>query len=980
MLFSIAAMAADPAGGIRGVVSDSDFDMPLSDAQVSIAETSAKTITLDQGNYVFKEVQPGSYTLVFSKDGYVRQVKSNVVVSSGKMTEVDISLAGDFTDMEEFVVQDVQIGAGTEAALLQLRLESPALMDSVGSELMNRAGAGDAASALKLVSGASVQDGKYAVIRGLPDRYVNSQMNGVRLPTADTDKRAVQLDQFPSAAIESIQVTKTFTPDQQGDASGGAVNIVLKSIPDETTLKLNSQYSWNSMVDGSDFLTYKGGGLDYWGKNKQGIPVDRMGQNWPGAVGVTGGDAPMDYKWSVAGGGKHLFENGIKLGGFGSFFYERDSSYYDDGKDDSYWVESPGAGMTPQYIQGTPDQGDFKSQLFDVTRGSEEVKWGGLGMIGLETERNFLSLTYMYTRAAESTATLAEDTRGKAYYFPGYNPNDPTDPGNQQQAAAPYLRLETLEYTERTTQTLQLAGRHKLPDLELGYNNIFMFGEPVLDWGVSQNEATLYQPDKRQFGSQWYASSYNPGFPPWVPPSSSNPTHIPLKPAANYTLGNEQRIWKDISEESYQYYANLKMPFEQWSGDEGYTKFGFFADRTTRDYNQDSFSNFNDNSASYEGPWESYWSRVFSEENHPITAADIDVDYKGKQNIDAVYYMADLPLCSFFNIIGGARYETTKLSITNDPEQDVTWIPPGSSGAVKLNPGDADVSFEQRDVLPSIGFDFKPLKQVKLRGSYSETIARQTFKELTPIQQQEYLGGEVFIGNPNLQMSSLRNYDLRLDYTPYEGGLASISGFHKDIKNPIEYVQRNAGFTYTTPMNYPEGVIDGIELEGRQKLDRFHDQLKGLSLGANATWISSEVTLPEEEAAQFDQPNIKAPMSKRDMTNAPNHLYNFFTTYDIEKTGTQLALFYTIQGDTLIAGAGQSNGKFIPSVYALEYSTLNFSASQKLGEIWKLTFQAKNLLDPAIDTVYRSDYIGDDVTKTSYHKGMDFSISLSATF
>ena len=45
---------------------------------------------------------------------------------------------------------------------------------------------------MKLVSGASVQDGKYAVIRGLPDRYVSSQMNGVRLPSADEDKRAVE--------------------------------------------------------------------------------------------------------------------------------------------------------------------------------------------------------------------------------------------------------------------------------------------------------------------------------------------------------------------------------------------------------------------------------------------------------------------------------------------------------------------------------------------------------------------------------------------------------------------------------------------------------------------------------------------------------------------------------------------------------------------------------------------------------------------
>ena len=119
-----------------------------------------------------------------------------------------------------------------------------ALMDSISADLMSRAGASDAASALKLVAGASVQNGKSAVIRGLPDRYVSSQMNGVRLPTADEDKRAVELDQFPSAVIESIQVSKTFTPDQQGDASGGAVNVVLKSVPEENTIKVSISTSF----------------------------------------------------------------------------------------------------------------------------------------------------------------------------------------------------------------------------------------------------------------------------------------------------------------------------------------------------------------------------------------------------------------------------------------------------------------------------------------------------------------------------------------------------------------------------------------------------------------------------------------------------------------------------------------------------------------------------------------------------------------
>src|SRR3990170_5759095 len=179
MLFFTKMALAQQAGSIRGIVYDKDFDVPLAAAQVSIAETGNKITATDEGNFVFSQVQPGSYTLVFSKEGYTRQVQTNVVVSSGKMTEVEASLSGEFTEMEEFVVQDLQIG-GTEANLLQLRAESPALLDSISSEWLNKAGATDAGGALNLVAGATVQDGKFAVVRGLPDRYVNSQMNGVR--------------------------------------------------------------------------------------------------------------------------------------------------------------------------------------------------------------------------------------------------------------------------------------------------------------------------------------------------------------------------------------------------------------------------------------------------------------------------------------------------------------------------------------------------------------------------------------------------------------------------------------------------------------------------------------------------------------------------------------------------------------------------------------------------------------------------------
>jgi hypothetical protein len=84
-----------------------------------------------------------------------------------------------------------------------------------------------------------------------------------------------------------------------------------------------------------------------------------------------------------------------------------------------------------------------------------------------------------------------------------------------------------------------------------------------------------------------------------------------------------------------------------------------------------------------------------------------------------------------------------------------------------------------------------------------------------------------------------------------------------------------------------------------------------------------------------------------------------------------------VQGDTLLSGAGQTNGNFVPSIYATEFETLNASISQRIGKYLTLQVQGMNLTNPEFETVYRSEYIGDDVLKSSYSAGIELSASLS---
>jgi hypothetical protein len=1001
-------------GGIRGNVSDLDFEVPLPGVKVRISETGQEAESSEGGGFYLEGVEPGAYTLLFNKSGYTRLTRPNVVVSPGQLADVEVEMAGEYEEMDELVVRDIQLGGSSEIGLLNLRMESSALMDSVGSDLMSKAGASDAAQALTLVPGTTVQDGKYAVVRGLPDRYVSSQMNGVRLPTADPDKRAVQLDQFPAVMIESVQVSKTFTPDQQGDASGGAVNIVLKGIPDERILefKAGTKYNTNVGQAGDDFLQDGGVSLSTWGHDADDIKPQDLNTAWSGEVGVSQGGSQAMYDWSITAGDKFQVGEGLRLGFIGSLFYKRDASYT-EGTNDKYWLDEDaiaagyGTGLTP-YYSGTafgedwsnvdwtqsPPQPDYGpadgntvgTSLKDAVKSTEELQWGAQTAIGAEIENHALTLMYSYNFSAESTALLEEDTRGKAYFFGAdYDPYDSSANGNGSgwYQFAPYTRTESLEYTERVANSLQLQGTHTVAIGEHRLGSLMTFLEPEIDWTAAVSKSTMNTPDRRSLETYWYSTGNG---------------------SSDYSFETDDggltlllRKWSEVEETSDQYFYNLKFPFETWNGEEGFLKFGVFNDQVDRSFDEDTYyldaAEANTIANSDSGwDWDESWSDYISTFDIDMEDYPLDVSYDGRQDISAGYYMADLPLTSFLKLTGGARFETTEISTSMRDVDAKTqlYIPANNYAELDFSGNEylANADVQQDDVLPSAGFELAPYKNVMVRGSYTETIARMTFKELVPIQQVDSIGDDIFIGNPDLQMSALKNYDLRCDYSPYPGGLVSVSWFHKTIEDLIDYRQVMLGGSTlaTTADNYSEGRINGYEVEFRQALDRWWDPLRGLDLGANFTYIESEVDASGTEINNLLNAGLDALVaseydhSKRDMMGTPEYLYNLNATYSLPKYGTELGLFYTIKGDTLQAAGTQEGGSYIPHVYAKEYATLNFSLSKKLGDRFKLGFKVKNMLNPKIEEVYRLNYTGEEAVKTSYRKGVEYSVSISGSW
>ena len=152
-------------GAIRGTVYDDDFDVPLARVRVSVIGTMLTVSTTSDGTFLFEQVPPGAYTLTFAKPGYQRHVSNEVVVTAGRLNDIGrVNLGAEVIEMEELVVTGADLLADNEIGLLDIRAEDITIQDAISADFIKKAGVSDAAGALRLVTGASVVDGRYATV------------------------------------------------------------------------------------------------------------------------------------------------------------------------------------------------------------------------------------------------------------------------------------------------------------------------------------------------------------------------------------------------------------------------------------------------------------------------------------------------------------------------------------------------------------------------------------------------------------------------------------------------------------------------------------------------------------------------------------------------------------------------------------------------------------------------------------------------
>ncbi len=254
------------AGGIHGKVSDARTGEALVGVTVEIKELHRTVMTGLDGSFTLKNVPQGSYQITVKGLSYeVSEQTASVSVDS--VTELSISLKPNHTNLQEATVVVGRTSGATDAGARRLEKISDNVMNVLSTHQLQLAPDLTVASVLRRVSGVTVDrgengEGRYPVIRGMDKRYNYTLINGIKIPSPDDKNRYVPMDMFPSEMLQRLEVIKSLTPDMEGDAIGGVMNLVMKDPPSHLIVNANLAGGYAQPIFNQSFTTFPHGAVN----------------------------------------------------------------------------------------------------------------------------------------------------------------------------------------------------------------------------------------------------------------------------------------------------------------------------------------------------------------------------------------------------------------------------------------------------------------------------------------------------------------------------------------------------------------------------------------------------------------------------------------------------------------------------------------------------------------------------------------------
>jgi hypothetical protein len=783
-------------GKVVGRILDGERGTPVGGAVVEVVGLTERITTTSavDGRYTLADIPAGEVGLRVRMIGYGPKLVTGVRVPAGGSATQDVTLAAEVVQLDEVNVT-VEMERGSVSRALGEQRNAANIVNAISAEEIARSPDGDASQAVQRVSGVTVQEGKYVLVRGLGERYTTTALNGARIPSLEPERKVVPLDLFPSGLLDGITTSKTFTPDQAGDMTGAEVNIRTREFPSQrvTTLSistgLNTASSASSYVrapnEGSEWLGFAGserrlpsalraaGDLRNITPDQQNSLIASLRNTWSARKG----SGSPNGSFGISVGGEDPI-GGQRIGYLGSLTYSTSQeARRDETKGLAVIGSSPGSAIP--------------FNVYNGSTGRFGVLWGGL--LNLSTHLGAgtrISSNNTYTRGADNEANVLT--------------------GNNEEFGQDF-QFTRLTFVERSVRSNQLAAEHMIGRRHL------------INWSISNSAVTRNEPDRSDVG---YV----------VTPDGTPERWFGQSRFATRTFGELKEDGWDLGGSYQLALGPVARPVILKVGGAYRT-----VTRTAETRAYDIVNRTLTDAELSQSPEQIFDGTYAMAGRLTLRANAFAGSYDADDNVSAGFAMLDIPLGSRIKLIGGARMEQWDLSVLTRTVQGDT---------VRATPN-------KTDLLPSLALNVQLSDNQNLRLSGSQTVSRPEYRELSPVPYFEQVGLLTTFGNTTLRRASILNGDIRWEWFPSAGEVVSVSAFTKRFDDPIEKVIiLQAGAPALSFVNATGANNYGIEIELRKNLGMFADRLLPFTFFANSTLMKSDIEPGNEVLTNANRPMV----------------------------------------------------------------------------------------------------------------------------
>ena len=800
LLAILATPLVGQSGRIVGRVVDAGQGTPLAGALVEVVglPTALRTVTAIDGRFLLTSLPAGEVGVRVRMIGYGPKLVTGVRVPADGAITQDIALNAETLQLEEINVT-AEAERGSVARALEEQRYATGIVNAVTAEQIAKSTDSDAGQAVQRVSGVTVQDGKYVLVRGLGERYTTTALNGARIPSPEPERKVVPLDLFPAGLLEGITTSKTFTPDQPGDFSGASVNLKTREFPAGRVATVWFSSGFNSLALGRDLLKAPTVGQEWLG-------FGGRQRNLPSIVAAAGDlrSITEDQQRAIIASFRNAWSarpgQGTPNGGLGLSI----------GGEDPVWGQRIGYSASLSYSYGqeirdhetkglaasgsTPGSAiPFNTYNGGTSRSS--VLWGGLfnlsTRIGSSTR---LSFNNTYTRSADNEASVLT---------------------GENEEFSDQFQFTRLTFVSRSVRSHQLEGEH------------LFGGRHLINWSVTASAVTRDEPDRSDLGYMVRPDGSG-GFEPtqWFGQSRF----------ATRTFSAVQEDGTDLGG-SYQLAIGPTARPAILKIGGAYRSVSRNADTRAYDIINRSLT-----ASELEQRPEQIFDGAYAANGKLLVRANSNGGrYRADDQITAAFGMLELPLGNRVKLIGGARLEHWNLDVTT----------------VTVQGDEVPARPRNTDLLPSLALNVAVTDNQNLRLSASRTLSRPEYRELSPVPYFEQVGLLTTFGNPSLRRARIENYDARWEWFPTPGEVMSVAVFAKRFHDPVEkIIILQAGAPALSFVNANAANNYGLELEVRRNLRMLDEGLLPFTLFANSTLMRSRIEPGSEILTNARRPMV----------------------------------------------------------------------------------------------------------------------------